>query len=95
MKVYLVGHDFLYEMENLVRLFYPCDRIEMIENATGHEDPGQDDGAWLTIAPKDDGTLHYTVKVTYWGKRLLRTRDGQAGRTGRRLGVLFLPFCRP
>ena len=52
MKVYLVGHDFLYEMENLVRLFYPCDRIEMIENATGHEDPGQDDGAWLTIAPK-------------------------------------------
>ena len=42
MKVYLVGHDFLYEMENLVRLFYPCDRIEMIENATGHEDPGQE-----------------------------------------------------
>lgn len=94
MKVYLIGHDFLYEMENLVRLFFPCDRIEMIENAVGHEDPGQDDGAWLTIAPGKENTLQYTVKVTLLGQAPCeRQESGPAmdppAEQERRLGVLL------
>ena len=29
MKCYLQGHRFHYEMENLARLFFPCEKIEM------------------------------------------------------------------
>ena len=94
MKVYLIGHDFLYEMENLVRLFFPCDRIEMIENAEGHEDPGQDDGAWLTIAPGKEDTLQYTVKAALLGQAPCERQDeGPAtdppAEQERRLGVLL------
>ena len=94
MKVYLIGHDFLYEMENLVRLFFPCDRIEMIENAVGHEDPGQDDGAWLTIAPGKEDTLQYTVKAALLGQTPCERQDeGPAtdppAEQERRLGVLL------
>ena len=51
MKCYLQGHRFHYEMENLARLFFPCEKIEM-KYALPPEKREEDDIAFLSIAPQ-------------------------------------------
>ena len=94
MKCYLQGHRFHYEMENLARLFFPCEKIEM-KYALPPEKREEDDIAFLSIAPQGQAA-RFTVWFSPLGEETIREEqcvpDGAllpAAEQERRLGVMF------
>ena len=94
MKCYLQGHRFHYEMENLARLFFPCEKIEM-KYALPPEKREEDDIAFLSIASEGQAA-RFTVWFSPLGEETIREEqcvpDGAllpAAEQERRLGVMF------
>lgn len=52
MKLFLYGHSFHYEMENLCRLFFHRQKIEVLENCRDFDGP---DAALTLVEPDGDG----------------------------------------
>ena len=52
MKLFLYGHSFHYEMENLCRLFFTGRKIEVLENCRDFDGP---DAALTLVEPDGDG----------------------------------------
>ena len=59
MKLFLYGHSFHYEMENLCRLFFHRQKIEVFEDCREFDGPD----AALTLVEREGETLHLLVKT--------------------------------
>ena len=91
MKLYLYGHEFHYEMENLCRLFFHRQKIEVQENC--RDMAPEEDGALTLAAPDGAGGLDLLVRTrvgAYRGEgRDHTTADDPLQEAERRLGVLL------
>lgn len=68
MQLYLSGHSFRYECENLCRLFFPYSPVKVEEPGT----PFQEGPRAIACIEGEDGPYHYKVEVTDGEKTLAR-----------------------
>ena len=69
MRIYIDGHSFHYEMENLVRLFYPNEKIAVYDNyETEPEKP-----YIITRMTNADGIISLSASVYFRKKCRERT----------------------
>ena len=89
MKLFLYGHSFHYEMENLCRLFFHRQKIEVFEDCREFDGPD----AALTLVEREGETLHLLVKTavgTYRGEgRDTVSAEAPPQEAERRLAVLL------
>ena len=100
MTLVIDGHDFHYEMENLCRVFYPHDKINVVS-----EPDGADVFAYTGLKPRPDGSALLTVRLKIGdsfrsGGGLLPAGTGEE-ETRRRMAVMLWQMfaeqlgCRP
>jgi oxygen-independent coproporphyrinogen-3 oxidase len=88
MTLVIDGHDFHYEMENLCRVFYPNDKINVVT------EPSDDDVlAYTGLKPRPDGSSLLTVRLKIGdfsrsGGELLPTGTAE-DETKRRMAVML------
>ena len=70
MKLFILGHDFAYEMECVLRLFFPGEKIEILR-----ENNANADNAVITQLNKEDGRTEILVSVAVGSFASVKSMD--------------------
>ena len=78
MQLFLSGHAYRYECENLCRLFFPYSHVK-VEEAAALPEAGLPEGPWAFARIEGvEGAYHYTVTVSDGERSLTRQADAPA-----------------
>lgn len=67
MKILIENHPFHYEMENLTRIFFPNEKLEVVKTAENDETTPPEKPYLLTRREEKDATAHLTVQTCFDG----------------------------